>query len=243
VFWGLYRALSNASSDGALTGGFYWLPDLAGPTSLAAQKAGARPPSGLGLPGRSTFCALPSRRRREARPGLRCMASPPRSLTPTGQHPTLTRRAGAGASWLYPLVDGAPPIGWEAAARYLVLPALLVGAQYASSAIISPPVNPDDEGSAKTTKARARPGAPRAGRWGVRGCLRISLSGLLVGYAAWVGCGLLLHACEPVLSPCEDVFHGVRMYHIGGAANRPVGSVCGHGAQHKRGGECCAAGL
>ena len=41
VFWGLYRTLSNASSDGALTGGFYWLPDLAGPTSLAAQKAGA----------------------------------------------------------------------------------------------------------------------------------------------------------------------------------------------------------
>ena len=42
VFWGLYRTLSNASSDGALTGGFYWLPDLAGPTSLAAQKAGAQ---------------------------------------------------------------------------------------------------------------------------------------------------------------------------------------------------------
>ncbi|KAK9843750.1 hypothetical protein WJX81_004886 [Elliptochloris bilobata] len=98
VFWGLYRTLSNASSDGALTGGFYWLPDLAGPTSLAAQKAGA------------------------------------------------------GISWLYPLVDGAPAVGWETAARYLVLPALLVGAQYASSAIISPPVNPDDD-SAKTTKA------------------------------------------------------------------------------------------
>ncbi len=81
--------------------------------------------------------------------------SPPQAPRPTAQPcPTLIRRAGAGASWLYPLVDGAPPIGWEAAARYLVLPALLVGAQYASSAIISPPVNPDDEGSAKTTKAR-----------------------------------------------------------------------------------------
>ena len=44
VFWGLYRTLSNASSDGALTGGFYWLPDLAGPTSLAAQKAGEQTP-------------------------------------------------------------------------------------------------------------------------------------------------------------------------------------------------------
>ena len=61
--------------------------------------------------------------------------------------------AGAGIGWLYPLLDGAPPVGWEMAARYLVLPALLVGAQYASSAIISPPVNPDDD-SAKTTKAR-----------------------------------------------------------------------------------------
>ena len=45
MFWGLYRTLSNASSDGALTGGFYWLPDLAGPTSLAAQKAGAQLPA------------------------------------------------------------------------------------------------------------------------------------------------------------------------------------------------------
>jgi hypothetical protein len=72
VFWGLYRALSNASSDGALTGGFYWLPDLAGPTSLAAQKAGARPLLGLGVPGNSTFSAPPSRQRREAPPGLRC---------------------------------------------------------------------------------------------------------------------------------------------------------------------------
>ena len=61
--------------------------------------------------------------------------------------------AGAGIGWLYPLVDGAPAVGWEMAARYLVLPALLVGAQYASSAITSPPVNPDDD-SAKTTKVQ-----------------------------------------------------------------------------------------
>ena len=70
--------------------------------------------------------------------------------------------AGAGISWLYPLVDGAPAVGWETAARYLVLPALLVGAQYASSAIISPPVNPDDD-SAKTTKARRlHPSPPKS---------------------------------------------------------------------------------
>lgn len=34
--------------------------------------------------------------------------------------------AGAGLSWLWPLVDGAPPIGWEAAGAYLTLPVLVV---------------------------------------------------------------------------------------------------------------------
>jgi YidC/Oxa1 family membrane protein insertase len=48
-------------------------------------------------------------------------------------------------AWLYPFVDGAPPIGWEVASHYLVLPVLLVAAQYASSAIISPPVDPNAE--------------------------------------------------------------------------------------------------
>ena len=36
------------------------------------------------------------------------------------------RQAGSGIAWLYPLVDGAPPMGWEAATPYLVLPVLLV---------------------------------------------------------------------------------------------------------------------
>lgn len=57
-----------------------------------------------------------------------------------------------GISWLFPLVDGAPPIGWEAAGAYLVLPVLLVLSQYVSSAIITPPINPDDE-NATTQKA------------------------------------------------------------------------------------------
>lgn len=51
--------------------------------------------------------------------------------------------AGAGTAWLIPLVNGAPPIGWGEASKYLVLPVLLVIAQFASSAIISP-VNKDD---------------------------------------------------------------------------------------------------
>ena len=106
IFWGLYRALTNVAASGdssVVDQGFYWIPNLSGPTSLAAQ------------------------------------------------------RAGTGTSWLLPLVDGAPPGGWGAAAPYLVLPVLLVLAQYASSAIISPATPPkdgDEEGAgAQFTKA------------------------------------------------------------------------------------------
>ena len=44
-----------------------------------------------------------------------------------------------GGSWLYPLQNGAPPIGWHDASAYLVLPVLLVVSQYVSQKIISPP--------------------------------------------------------------------------------------------------------
>ena len=60
-------------------------------------------------------------------------------------------RAGLGTAWLFPFVDGQPQIGWDEASRYLLLPVLLVVAQFLSSAIISPPVDPNDDG-AKTTK-------------------------------------------------------------------------------------------
>lgn len=70
-----------------LCAGFYWIPTLAGPTSLDNR----------------------------------------------------------GIEWLYPFVDGAPPIGWEAASHYLVLPVLLVACQYVSSAIVSPPIDPNAE--------------------------------------------------------------------------------------------------
>jgi YidC/Oxa1 family membrane protein insertase len=78
--------------------GFYWIPSLAGPTSVAAQKAGS------------------------------------------------------GTAWLFPFVDGHPPVGWELASAYLVLPVALVVAQYISSAIISPPIDPNAE-NAKVQKA------------------------------------------------------------------------------------------
>jgi len=85
VWIGLYRALSNAADDGLLSEGWFWIPSLAGPTSVAAQKAGA------------------------------------------------------GSAWLFPLVDGAPPIGWEAAIKYLILPVLLTASQFVSQRIMSPP--------------------------------------------------------------------------------------------------------
>ena len=43
IFWGLYRTLSNVATAGLLTEGFYWIPSLSGPTSLAAQRAGDWP--------------------------------------------------------------------------------------------------------------------------------------------------------------------------------------------------------
>merc|ERR1719161_1245601 len=81
VFIGLYRSLSNLAQEGLLEKeGFFWIPSLSAPTSIAA------------------------------------------------------RQAGSGTAWLLPLDEsGAPPIGWEAAAPYLVLPVLLVIAQYVST--------------------------------------------------------------------------------------------------------------
>lgn len=102
IFIGLYSSLSNLANEGGLDAqGFFWIPDLSGPTSLAA------------------------------------------------------RQSGAGISWLYPFVDGAPPSGWDTAGPYLVLPVLLLIAQYISSEIVSPPIDPNDP-NAKTTKAILR---------------------------------------------------------------------------------------
>ena len=43
VFIGLYNSLTNVANSGRLDSqGFFWLPSLAGPTSLAARQAGQR---------------------------------------------------------------------------------------------------------------------------------------------------------------------------------------------------------
>ena len=51
--------------------------------------------------------------------------------------------ANQGMQWLFPFVDGQPPLGWEDTAKYLVLPVLLVASQYASLQISQPPKSDD----------------------------------------------------------------------------------------------------
>uniref|UniRef100_A0A7N1A157 Membrane insertase YidC/Oxa/ALB C-terminal domain-containing protein n=1 Tax=Kalanchoe fedtschenkoi TaxID=63787 RepID=A0A7N1A157_KALFE len=89
VWIGLYQALSNVANEGLFTEGFFWIPSLGGPTSIAA------------------------------------------------------RQSGAGVSWLFPFVDGHPPLGWSDTAAYLVLPVLLVVSQYVSMEIMKPPQSDD----------------------------------------------------------------------------------------------------
>ncbi|EOA40590.1 hypothetical protein CARUB_v10009320mg [Capsella rubella] len=82
VWIGLYRALSNVADEGLLTEGFFWIPSLAGPTTVAA------------------------------------------------------RQSGSGISWLFPFIEGHPPLGWPDTLAYLVLPLLLVFSQYLSIQIM-----------------------------------------------------------------------------------------------------------
>ena len=52
---------------------------------------------------------------------------------------------GAGFSWLVPLTDGVPPVGWPHALAYLSLPVMLVASQFLSQKIISPPPSADPQ--------------------------------------------------------------------------------------------------
>ncbi|XP_065866711.1 inner membrane protein PPF-1, chloroplastic [Euphorbia lathyris] len=53
------------------------------------------------------------------------------------------RQSGSGISWLFPFVDGHPPLGWHDTAAYLVLPVLLIISQYVSMEIMKPPQTDD----------------------------------------------------------------------------------------------------
>jgi len=59
IFWGLYRTLTNVASAGLLVDGFYFIPSLAGPTSLAQRMQGARLLAAWSLPGRRSCPTLP----------------------------------------------------------------------------------------------------------------------------------------------------------------------------------------
>ncbi|KAG6426751.1 hypothetical protein SASPL_110984 [Salvia splendens] len=89
IWIGLYRALSNVADEGLLTEGFFWIPSLSGPTTVAA------------------------------------------------------RQTGSGTTWLFPFIDGHPPLGWSDTLAYLVLPVLLVVSQYISVQIMQPPQSND----------------------------------------------------------------------------------------------------
>ncbi|PKA65221.1 ALBINO3-like protein 1, chloroplastic [Apostasia shenzhenica] len=41
VWIGLYRALSNVANEGLLNEGFFWIPSLSGPTTIAARQSGS----------------------------------------------------------------------------------------------------------------------------------------------------------------------------------------------------------
>ncbi|EYU30592.1 hypothetical protein MIMGU_mgv1a006893mg [Erythranthe guttata] len=97
IWIGLYRALSNVADEGLLTEGFFWIPSLSGPTTIAA------------------------------------------------------RQTGSGTSWLFPFIDGHPPLGWSDTLAYLVLPVLLVISQYVSIQIMQPPQSNDP--NVKTSQA------------------------------------------------------------------------------------------
>lgn len=56
-------------------------------------------------------------------------------------------------TWLFPLVNGAPPIGWHDAVCYLILPVVLVATQFYSQKLMQPPSDdPQQQQTAKFLK-------------------------------------------------------------------------------------------
>ncbi|KAM4109648.1 hypothetical protein ACB094_03G135100 [Castanea mollissima] len=148
VWIGLYRALSNVADEGLLTEGFFWIPSLAGPTTVAA------------------------------------------------------RQNGSGISWLFPFVDGHPPLGWSNTLAYLVLPVLLVASQYISVLIMQSSQSQSNDPNMKTSQEITK------------------FLPLLIGYFSLsVPSGLSLYwFTNNILSTAQQVW----LQQLGGAKN-PVG--------------------
>lgn len=153
VWIGLYRALSNVATEGLLTEGFFWIPSLAGPTSIAA------------------------------------------------------RQSGSGISWLFPFVDGQPPLGWSDATAYLVLPVLLVISQFVSMQIMQTPQS--DDPSQKNTQ------------------LILKFLPLMIGYFSLsVPSGLSLYwFVNNLLSTGQQVY----LRKLGGASSKDTGDIISAG--------------
>lgn len=148
IWIGLYRALSNVADEGLLTEGFFWIPSLSGPTTVAA------------------------------------------------------RQTGSGTSWLFPFIDGHPPLGWSDTLAYLVLPTLLIITQYISIQIMQPSQSNDP--NLKSSQAITK------------------LLPLMIGYFALsVPSGLSLYwLTNNILSTGQQVW----LRKLGGAKN-PVGQL------------------
>lgn len=63
------------------------------------------------------------------------------------------RNDGNGFAWLFPFVDGAPPLGWHDTIAYLILPVLLVVSQLASQKVMTPEQPKDVDPSQAQTQA------------------------------------------------------------------------------------------
>lgn len=143
VWIGLYRALTNVANEGLLNEGFFWIPSLSGPTTIAA------------------------------------------------------RQSGSGTSWLFPFVDGHPPLGWSDTSAYLVLPVLLIISQYISAQIMQP--SQDSDPNQKSSQ------------------VLLKLLPLMVGYFALsVPSGLSLYwFTNNILSTAQQIW----LQRLGGAKN------------------------
>ncbi|KAI4343349.1 hypothetical protein L6164_010710 [Bauhinia variegata] len=148
VWIGLYRALSNVADEGLLTEGFFWIPSLAGPTTISV------------------------------------------------------RQNGSGISWLFPFVDGHPPLGWSDTLAYLVLPLSLVVSQYISVQIMQSTQASDPNMKSSQTLTKLLP--------------------LMIGYFALsVPSGLSLYwLTNNILSTAQQIW----LQKLGGAQN-PMGQV------------------
>eukprot|EP00238_Polyblepharides_amylifera_P001801 CAMPEP_0196573626 /NCGR_PEP_ID=MMETSP1081-20130531/3497_1 /TAXON_ID=36882 /ORGANISM="Pyramimonas amylifera, Strain CCMP720" /LENGTH=561 /DNA_ID=CAMNT_0041891401 /DNA_START=106 /DNA_END=1791 /DNA_ORIENTATION=- len=60
-------------------------------------------------------------------------------------------------SWFWPFINGAPPVGWEMAQAYLVVPVLVVIAQLVSQELLKPDTEPDEDAQGMLLLLKALP--------------------------------------------------------------------------------------